>query len=180
MVMGTHLEPSDKVSPTERDNIEDVDGNLTRLKILHNRLAVIKCQGRSIQVQSENISSMWTSSISGPSIIFAGACLNPCISSKALPTPNTGIRRICGDEVADKCKPLWGMDEEGEINGCWKLWAFLGWGISWVCCSSSAEKTRVPPFVLPDSLSSFFRPGDSCPSFFRGNSCPPFVFPGKS
>ncbi|KIK03022.1 hypothetical protein K443DRAFT_677178 [Laccaria amethystina LaAM-08-1] len=43
-----------------------------------------------------------------------------------------GIRRICGDGVADKCKPLWGMDEEGEINGCWKdlgvpgLWYIMG------------------------------------------------------
>ena len=55
-----------------------------------------------------------------------------------------------------------------------RIWAFLGCGISWVCCSSSAEKTRVPSFALPDSLSSFFLPGD--PGFFPSSfSC----FPGE-
>ena len=51
---------------------------------------------------------------------------------QSLTDAHYGIRRICGDEVADKCKPLWGMDEEGEINGCWKdlgipgLWYIMG------------------------------------------------------
>lgn len=28
-----------------------------------------------------------------------------------------GIRGICGDEVADKCAPVWGLSDEGEIQG---------------------------------------------------------------
>jgi len=43
-----------------------------------------------------------------------------------------GIRKVCGDEVADKIKPLWGLNEEGEINGCYRdlgyqgLWYIMG------------------------------------------------------
>jgi len=29
------------------------------------------------------------------------------------------IRRVCGDEVTDKCKTIWGFDEEGEVKGTW-------------------------------------------------------------
>ncbi|KAH7925195.1 FAD/NAD-binding domain-containing protein [Leucogyrophana mollusca] len=28
-----------------------------------------------------------------------------------------GIRAVCGDKVADRCKPIWGLDEEGELRG---------------------------------------------------------------
>ncbi|KAF5359804.1 hypothetical protein D9756_003004 [Leucocoprinus leucothites] len=37
-----------------------------------------------------------------------------------------GIREICGDTVADNCSPVWGMDEEGELNGCWRDMGFEG------------------------------------------------------
>ncbi|KAJ6600169.1 hypothetical protein B0H10DRAFT_2230969 [Mycena sp. CBHHK59/15] len=43
-----------------------------------------------------------------------------------------GVRKICGDEVGDKCKQIWGLDEEGEINGAWRdlgvpgLWYMIG------------------------------------------------------
>ena len=43
-----------------------------------------------------------------------------------------GVRKVCGDEVADKIKPLWGLNEEGEINGCYGdlgchgLWYIMG------------------------------------------------------
>ncbi|KAJ7502224.1 hypothetical protein B0H11DRAFT_1907342 [Mycena galericulata] len=30
------------------------------------------------------------------------------------------IRSICGDSVAKKCKTLWGLDSEGEIQGVWR------------------------------------------------------------
>ncbi|CAK5275373.1 unnamed protein product [Mycena citricolor] len=30
------------------------------------------------------------------------------------------IRRVCGDIVADRCKPIWGLDAEGEVRGCWR------------------------------------------------------------
>ncbi|KAJ6490350.1 hypothetical protein C8R47DRAFT_1273552 [Mycena vitilis] len=30
------------------------------------------------------------------------------------------VRRVCGDELAAKCKPIWGLDEDGEIQGCWR------------------------------------------------------------
>ncbi|KAJ9497387.1 hypothetical protein H2202_007191 [Exophiala xenobiotica] len=42
------------------------------------------------------------------------------------------VRNILGDEVADRCNPIWGMDEEGELNSAWKtsgvpgLWLMLG------------------------------------------------------
>ena len=40
-------------------------------------------------------------------------------------------RRLLGDEVADRCGPVWGLDEEGELQGVWRqsghegLW-FMG------------------------------------------------------
>jgi putative flavoprotein involved in K+ transport len=40
-------------------------------------------------------------------------------------------RRLLGDEVADRCGPVWGLDEEGELRGVWRrtgqdgLW-FMG------------------------------------------------------
>ncbi|KAJ6605473.1 hypothetical protein DFH09DRAFT_1242201 [Mycena vulgaris] len=43
-----------------------------------------------------------------------------------------GIHRICGDAVADKCKPIWGLDAEGEIQGASRdldvpgLWYMIG------------------------------------------------------
>jgi hypothetical protein len=42
------------------------------------------------------------------------------------------VRQVCGDEIADKCKQIWGLNEEGEINGCWRdlgfpgLWYMMG------------------------------------------------------
>ncbi|KAF7323963.1 Flavin-containing monooxygenase [Mycena kentingensis (nom. inval.)] len=43
-----------------------------------------------------------------------------------------GIRKLCGDAVADRCPPIWGLDAEGEINGAWRdlgskgLWYMMG------------------------------------------------------
>ncbi|EKM78021.1 hypothetical protein AGABI1DRAFT_76376 [Agaricus bisporus var. burnettii JB137-S8] len=43
-----------------------------------------------------------------------------------------GIRELCGDNVAEKCSAVWGMDEEGEINGTWRdmglkgMWYMMG------------------------------------------------------
>ncbi|KIK68524.1 hypothetical protein GYMLUDRAFT_154489 [Collybiopsis luxurians FD-317 M1] len=42
------------------------------------------------------------------------------------------VRKVCGDEVADKCSRIWGLNEEGETYGTWKdmgvpgLWYALG------------------------------------------------------
>ncbi|KAJ7639050.1 hypothetical protein FB45DRAFT_740642 [Roridomyces roridus] len=42
------------------------------------------------------------------------------------------IRRVCGDEITNKCRPIWGLDAEGEIQGCWRdtgipgLWYMMG------------------------------------------------------
>ncbi|KAK7054240.1 hypothetical protein R3P38DRAFT_2856057 [Favolaschia claudopus] len=42
------------------------------------------------------------------------------------------IRKVCGDELTDRCKPIWGLDAEGEIQGCWRdtglpgLWYMMG------------------------------------------------------
>ena len=30
------------------------------------------------------------------------------------------IRRVCGDEVVNRCKPILGLDNEGEVNGVWR------------------------------------------------------------
>ncbi|KAJ7761821.1 hypothetical protein B0H16DRAFT_539958 [Mycena metata] len=43
-----------------------------------------------------------------------------------------GVRKICGDAVGDKCKAIWGLNSEGEINGAWRdlgvpgLWYMMG------------------------------------------------------
>ncbi|RDB27058.1 putative indole-3-pyruvate monooxygenase YUCCA3 [Hypsizygus marmoreus] len=42
------------------------------------------------------------------------------------------LRKVCGDAVADAAKPVWGLDDEGEIKGVWRdlgvkgLWCMLG------------------------------------------------------
>ncbi|KAF8209052.1 hypothetical protein K438DRAFT_1573180 [Mycena galopus ATCC 62051] len=42
------------------------------------------------------------------------------------------VRKICGDAVGDRCKPIWGLNAEGEINGVWRdlgvpgLWYMTG------------------------------------------------------
>jgi cation diffusion facilitator CzcD-associated flavoprotein CzcO len=42
------------------------------------------------------------------------------------------VRATLGDEVADRVGPIWGMDEEGELNGAWRacgaknLWIMVG------------------------------------------------------
>jgi hypothetical protein len=51
---------------------------------------------------------------------------------KSLSDSRKGIRDIFGDEVAEKMKPLWGLNEEGELNGCYRdlgyqgLWYIMG------------------------------------------------------
>ncbi|TFK70711.1 FAD/NAD(P)-binding domain-containing protein [Pluteus cervinus] len=42
------------------------------------------------------------------------------------------IRSICGEDILNRCKPVWGLDAEGELNGCWRdlglkgLWYMIG------------------------------------------------------
>ena len=42
------------------------------------------------------------------------------------------VRAIVGDEIASRCKPIWGMDEEGELNSAWRdcgvpnMWIMVG------------------------------------------------------
>ncbi|KAG7099769.1 hypothetical protein E1B28_001581 [Marasmius oreades] len=44
----------------------------------------------------------------------------------------TYIRKICGEEVGNRCKPIWGLDGEGELHGTFKdlgvpgLWYIMG------------------------------------------------------
>ncbi|KAF8900200.1 hypothetical protein CPB85DRAFT_1326180 [Mucidula mucida] len=33
--------------------------------------------------------------------------------------PKEIIRHVCGGDVADQCKPICGLNEEGEVRGCW-------------------------------------------------------------
>ena len=50
--------------------------------------------------------------------------------------PGSHIGRICGEAVLQRCKPIWGLDKEGEINGTWRdmgvkgLWYMMG--MCWV------------------------------------------------
>ncbi|KAF8736700.1 hypothetical protein AX14_014110 [Amanita brunnescens Koide BX004] len=45
-----------------------------------------------------------------------------------------GVRKICGDEVSDKCSPIGGLNAEGEVRGAWReiasgypnLWYMMG------------------------------------------------------
>lgn len=30
------------------------------------------------------------------------------------------VREICGDSIASRCTSIWGLDNEGELNGCFK------------------------------------------------------------
>lgn len=42
------------------------------------------------------------------------------------------IREVCGEDVVKRCSPIWGLNEEGEINGAWRslgvkgLWYMIG------------------------------------------------------
>lgn len=42
------------------------------------------------------------------------------------------VRNICGAGIASRLKPLWGLDEEGEVPGLWRpsgvrgLWVHMG------------------------------------------------------
>lgn len=42
------------------------------------------------------------------------------------------IRRVCGDALVKECKPIWGLNKEGELNGVWRdlgvkgLWYMMG------------------------------------------------------
>ena len=60
--------------------------------------------------------------------------------------PKFQIRRICGEEVADRCSPIWGLNKEGEINGVWRdlgvpgLWYMMG------ACLSLFMTARKPLF----------------------------------
>ena len=105
---------------------------------------------------------------------------------QSLTDADYGIRRICRDEVADKCKPLWGMDEEGEINGCWKDMGVPGlWYIMDMLLLFRRENS-CPSFVLPDSLFSGrlvllpFFPRSPVHSAGETPAPSPFVLPGKS
>ncbi|KAF8875878.1 hypothetical protein CPB84DRAFT_439009 [Gymnopilus junonius] len=50
----------------------------------------------------------------------------------SLSNPIGHIQSVCGEEVAKRCKPIWGLNEEGELNGAWRdlgipgLWTMLG------------------------------------------------------
>jgi len=52
--------------------------------------------------------------------------------STGLSDSRKGLSNVFGDEVAEKMKPLWGLNEEGEINGCYRdlgyqgLWYIMG------------------------------------------------------
>ena len=72
-------------------------------------------------------------------IIFAtGSVFYPSHGLSLInPFPSLGdardtVREICGDAIASRCTAIWGLDKEGELNGCWKefgvprLWYISG------------------------------------------------------
>ena len=42
------------------------------------------------------------------------------------------VRRLCDEETGSKIGPIWGLNEEGEINGAWRdigvpnMWYMMG------------------------------------------------------
>lgn len=46
--------------------------------------------------------------------------------------PKSVVEQVCGPEVAAKLKPIWDVDEEGEIRGVWRdvgipnMWNMMG------------------------------------------------------
>jgi cation diffusion facilitator CzcD-associated flavoprotein CzcO len=54
------------------------------------------------------------------------------VFATGLGDPVEHIRRVCGDDVAKQCKPLWGLNDEGELNSVWRdlgvpgLWSMMG------------------------------------------------------
>ena len=42
------------------------------------------------------------------------------------------MKRVVGDELTSRCKPVWGLDSEGEISGAWRnigvpnMWYMIG------------------------------------------------------
>jgi hypothetical protein len=57
---------------------------------------------------------------------------NPINSDYRLGDRRAHIQRVCGDAVFQKCKLIWGLNKEGEINGAWRdigirgLWYMIG------------------------------------------------------
>ena len=70
----------------------------------------------------------------------------------SLDDPQHTVRTIFGDEVVEKIKPAWGVDEEGEVSGVWAdsgieglyqmmgesifIFVLVGYGNSWTCRQS--------------------------------------------
>jgi cation diffusion facilitator CzcD-associated flavoprotein CzcO len=54
------------------------------------------------------------------------------ICATGLGKPNDLVRQVCGDEIANKTKQIWGLTAEGEMSGCWNdlgvpgMWYMLG------------------------------------------------------
>ncbi|KAK5118079.1 hypothetical protein LTR62_004125 [Meristemomyces frigidus] len=69
----------------------------------------------------------------------------------------TTLRKALGDTVADRCKDVWGLDEEGEINAMWrpsghpKLW-FMGGSLALcrICSKFLALQIRAAEAGLTD------------------------------
>ena len=60
------------------------------------------------------------------------------LSPFKLGDPREHIRRVWGGEVTDKCKTIWGLEEEGKVKGAWRdlgipgLWYTMGSFVSWL------------------------------------------------
>ena len=60
------------------------------------------------------------------------------LSPFRLGDPREQIRRVCGVEVMDKCKTIWGLDKEGKLKGVWRdlgipgLWYMMGSFVPWL------------------------------------------------
>ncbi|PPQ97225.1 hypothetical protein CVT26_000750 [Gymnopilus dilepis] len=86
---------------------------------------------RKIKLKSDSAISSFTEN----TIKFENGTELPAdvvVFATGLGNPIGHIRSVCGEEVANRCKPIWGLDDEGEINGVWRdlgvpgLWTMLG------------------------------------------------------
>lgn len=69
------------------------------------------------------------------------------------------IGRVGGDELVNRCKPIWGLNSEGEINGAWRD---LGIPNMWYIMGQFFPILLLSLFLVLEMMTKHFR-------FFTGN-----------
>ena len=70
--------------------------------------------------------------LGGLTLIYNLFCTRVNYLTDSLGDLRDQIRRVGGDELINRCKPVWGLDSEGEIMGAWRnlgvpnMWYMMG------------------------------------------------------